>query len=135
MIMYAIFKLEERNKFFVDFSDELAQDRVELIQHEINSWFYYADTVRSLAEKMNCYWLIDEIGLGLFRRIVKQYSDWLYAIKVSINADHSATIRVEDSQGKLYFTHHVPWTDSPSTEKPMRFYLLNHGTFYCLFIC
>jgi hypothetical protein len=102
--------------------------------HWGNSNMVYTEGIKYLAEKANCYWLIDEIALVLLPRLLLEYKDWFYSIELKAYAENSAIIKVGDGNNKTHFKHKINWTDFPVLEKPVQLYLCDSSNNYCLML-
>jgi hypothetical protein len=94
----------------------------------------YTEGIKYLAEKAKCCWLIDEIGLVLFPKLLKNHIDSFYKIEFKVGADHSAHIIIDDGNGNTYLRHKINWTDFPVSEELVIFYLCESDDHYCLML-
>lgn len=106
----------------------------EIFQYWGNKRFVYTQGIQYLANKAKCYWLIDEIGLILLPRLLKKHPDEFYTIQLSVNPDSSAMITVDDGNGNIYLNHRIDWTTFPITDQPVKLFLCDSGTYYCLML-
>jgi hypothetical protein len=103
-------------------------------KHWGNRKMVYTEGIQYLAEKANCYWLIDEIALVLFPRLLLEYKDCFYCIELIVNAENSAIINISDGNNNTHFNHKINWTDFPVLEKPVQLYLCESDEHYCLML-
>jgi hypothetical protein len=94
----------------------------------------YTEGVQYLASKMECYWLIDEIGRVIFSKLLRDYLGWFYVIHFLVYADCTAIIKVDDGNGNTHLEHKINWTDFPMLEKPVKFFLCESDGYYCLML-
>jgi len=105
----------------------------EVFRHWI-SQMCYTEGVRHLADKTDSYWLIHEIALVILPRLLKENKSLFYSIELSVNLDQSAVIIISDGNGNIYLKHQINWTDFPVLDKPVKFYLCDSGSYYCLML-
>jgi hypothetical protein len=105
----------------------------QLFRHGINRNLVYTEGVQYLAEKAECYWLIDEIATIVFPYLLKRHYDEFYLIKFLVT-EYNAVITVEDGNNKLYANHRVKFTDFPISGIPIKFYLCASDGYYCLML-
>lgn len=103
-------------------------------KHWCNSNIVYTEGIKYLAEKAKCWWLIDEIALVLFPRLLLGHKDSFYSIELIAHADGSAFIKVGDGNNKIYLKHRINWTDFPVLGNPLQLYLCESGNDYCLML-
>jgi hypothetical protein len=103
-------------------------------EHWGNRKMVYTEGVKYLAEKARCFWLIDEIALVIFPRLLLEYKDWFYSIELRAYAENSAFINISDGNDNIHFKHKINWTDFPVLEKPVQLYLCESGDNYCLML-
>ena len=106
----------------------------EYYRHFLNRHLIYTEGVKYLAEKAECYWLLDEIAIILLPKLMKKYRDSFYCINFFVNEDQSAEISTDDGNNNIYFKHKITWTNFPVKEKLVKFYLCESGDAYCLML-
>ncbi|MGA7385437.1 MAG: DUF6876 family protein [Methylocella sp.] len=75
----------------------------------------YTDGVKYVAETAGAYWLIDEIAFAQrFDKLLaaEEFQSW----KLTVDADHTATLTCEDGNGGVVFTKAIEYTDFPLAE-------------------
>ena len=80
----------------------------------------YTDGVKYVAETAGAYWLIDEITFAQrFDKLLaaEEFQSW----KLTVNADHTATLTCEDGDGGVVFTKAIEFTDFPLEEITLYF--------------
>jgi hypothetical protein len=80
----------------------------------------YTDGVKYVAETAGAYWLIDEITFAqrFDKRIAaEEFQLW----KLTVNADHAATLTCEDGDGGVVFSKTIEYTDFPLAEITLYF--------------
>ena len=80
----------------------------------------YTDGVKYVAETAGAYWLIDEIAFAQrFDKLLaaEEFQSW----KLTVNADHTATLTCEDGNGGVVFTKAIEFTDFPLEEITLYF--------------
>jgi hypothetical protein len=117
-------------------SEELNQfiGSEQFFRHWGSCKLVYTEGVKYLAERAECFWLIDEIALALFPKLLKEYVDGFYKINFTVNADNSADITIDDGNNNIYLMHKINWTDFPVLEEPLVFYLCESDHQYCLML-
>lgn len=103
-------------------------------QHWGNNRLIYTEGIQYLANKLNCYWLIEEIAYVILPRLLQYHRDYFYCIKIGVNKDSSAIIQTDDGNGNIHFNHNIIWTDFPIFRKEVKFYLCDGGDHYCLML-
>jgi hypothetical protein len=91
-------------------------------RHAMARDILYTDGVKYVAETAGAYWLVDEIAFAQrFDRLLaaEAFQSW----KLTVNADHTATLTCEDGDGGAVFTKVMEYTDFPLDE--IRFYFIN----------
>lgn len=105
-----------------------------LFQH----WFAkmcYTEGVRYLANKVECYWLIEEIAHVILPRLLKKNKDKFYSIQLLVNSDQSAEIIICNGNNNIYLQHKITWTDFPIVNQIIQFYLCDTPhNYYCLML-
>ena len=103
-------------------TSNLSQLTVELMQFHGTEHIYkhsfdlihYTDGIKYLAEKADCYWLIDLIESYQFlHRYLKEVFQ-VYELKV--NDDKSAIITITDGNNHILDTQEIEFTDFPLPE-------------------
>ena len=96
--------------------NELAQftGTTQWFYHPMFPFFRYTDGVRYLAQKAECYWLLEYIFSNqmLSEIKVQEFQVW----KIVVNEDDSATIKVEDGNDNLVKEFKIPFTTFPLKE-------------------
>ncbi len=105
-----------------------------LYQYWDNSELVYTEGVHRLADKLKCYWLIDEIGRVIFQKLLARQFSSFYSIQLLVHSDCAAVITVGDGNNDTYFEHKINWTDCPIIGEPICFYLCESGEYYCLML-
>ena len=81
-------------------------------RHAINRSILYTDGAKYVAEAGGAYWLLDEIALiqPYEKRVSKEaFQVWT----LSVNPDHTATLKCEDGNGHTVFEKEIEYTDFP----------------------
>ena len=94
----------------------------------------YTEGVHWLADRLKCYWLIDEIGRVIFQRLLAGHFNSFYSIQFIVHTDCTAVITVGNENDYTYFSHKINWTDCPIIGEPISFYLCESGEYYCLML-
>jgi len=76
--------------------------------------FVYTEGVKHLAEQAGAYWLIDHIFSNQYDLYlsVEEFQVW----KITVQEDDSASIQVEDGNGRTIKTYELGFTDFPLHE-------------------
>jgi len=76
--------------------------------------FVYTEGVKHLAEQAGAYWLIDHIFSNQYDLYlsVEEFQVW----KITVQEDDSASIQVEDGNGRMIKTYELGFTDFPLHE-------------------
>lgn len=82
------------------------------------SSFSYTDGVQFLAEKAECYWLIDYVFSNQLISELKSVPFQTWKIFV---VENSAIIKVDDGNGKILKEFKIPYTDFPLAEFTLLF--------------
>ena len=110
-------------------TDTKTLTRADLIQFTGSEHWYrhamvrdvlYTDGVQYVAETAGAYWLIDEIAFAQrFDKLLaaEEFQSW----KLTVNADHTATLTCEDGDGSVVFIKPIEYTDFPLEEITMFF--------------
>lgn len=83
-------------------------------RHNLVRAVVYTEGVQYLADKAGAYWLVDKIATEQLRRRIHQ--EEFQAWKLVVNADKSATLTMEDGNGKSLTQEKIDWTDFPLPE-------------------
>jgi len=89
-------------------------------RHAMARDILYTDGMKYVAETAGAYWLIDEIALAQgFDKLIaaEEFQSW----KLTVNADHTATLTYEDGDGGVVFTKAIEFTDFPLEEITLYF--------------
>lgn len=100
-------------------------------------WFTkmcYTEGVSYLANKVECYWLIEEIACVILPRLLKENKDRFYSIQFVVNSNQSADMTIGDGNDNIYLRHKITWTDFPIVNQIIQFYLCDTGSYYCLML-
>ena len=84
-------------------------------RHGIVRDVLFTDGAKYLADHAGAYWLLDEIALaqrGSSRVAGEVFQLW----KLTVNADHTATLSCEDGNGNAVYSKAIPYTDFPLPE-------------------
>jgi hypothetical protein len=84
-------------------------------RHGINRNVLYTEGAQFLAERGGAYWLLDEIAIiQPYDKAVaaEEFQVW----KLTVHADHSATLTCGDGNDNIVFTKKIPFTDFPLAE-------------------
>ncbi len=77
------------------------------------SGYVYTDGIQYLAEKGECYWLIDKILiLTRHKPKLQEFGVW----KLTLNADKTATLVCEDGNKNKLYSEELTFTDFPLPE-------------------
>jgi hypothetical protein len=81
----------------------------------------FTDGAKYLADEGGAYWLLDEIALaqrgGNNRVAAEAFQVW----KLTVNADHTATLTCDDGNGNIVASKTIPFTDFPLPEVTLYF--------------
>ena len=80
----------------------------------------YTDGAKYLADQARAYWLIDDIALAqryVKRVAAEEFQHW----KLTVKADHSATLACDDGNGNVVYAKRIPFTDFPLEETSLYF--------------
>ena len=80
----------------------------------------FTDGAKYVADQAGAYWLLDEIALaqrGSNRVAGEAFQLW----KLTVNADHTATLSCEDGNGNAVYSKAIPYTDFPLPEIALYF--------------
>jgi hypothetical protein len=105
----------------------------QFFKHGINSKLIYTEGVKYLAEKGECYWLIDEIAMVFLPYLLKKHKDWFYSVKLLVT-ECGAVITVDDGNDKILINHKIESTDFPIVGEPIKFFLCESEEYYCLML-
>lgn len=89
-------------------------------RHALNRNILFTDGAKYVADEGGAYWLLDEIALSQRseKRLTRQpFQVW----KLTVNADHTGTITVEDGNYNVVFTKALDYTDFPAPEVTLWF--------------
>jgi len=84
-------------------------------EHYYRHWlgFNYTDGVKFLAEKANCFWLLDAVGSYQHTLKDKGFQIWI----LKVNKDKSAVLEMrEDSDTPIIVRQEIKYTDFPMEE-------------------
>lgn len=123
--MQTHFNLNELNQF---------TGSEQFFKHWGNKKLIYTEGMQYLANKLNCYWLIEEIAFVILPRLLKNHLDYFYCIQFFVENDCSAIITIDDGNGNIHFNHKIKWTDFPTIGETVKFYLCDSGSHYCLML-
>ncbi|MDP8216011.1 MAG: hypothetical protein P9L98_01650 [Candidatus Kaelpia imicola] len=91
-------------------------------EHYYRHWleFNYTDGVKFLAEKANCFWLLDAIGSYQHKLKEKGFQIWT----LKVNEDKLAVLQMqEDSDTPIIVKQEIEYTDFPTEE--IKLYFIN----------
>lgn len=83
-------------------------------RHPMNKKYVHTEGVRYLAQKAQCYWLLEDIFIHQSERILNEERFQVWCIKVA--DDHSATINITDGNDNLLKSIGLKLTDFPLQE-------------------
>jgi hypothetical protein len=89
-------------------------------RHGIVRDVLFTDGAKYVADQAGAYWLLDEIALaqrGSNRVAGEAFQLW----KLTVNADHTATLSCEDGNGNAVYSKAIPYTDFPLPEIALYF--------------
>jgi hypothetical protein len=89
-------------------------------RHALNRNILFTDGAKYVADEGGAYWLLDEIALAqrYEKRVARQaFQVW----KLTVNADHTGTITVEDGNYNVILTKALEFTDFPIPEVTLWF--------------
>jgi hypothetical protein len=92
-------------------------------RHGINRKVTFTDGAKYVADTAGAYWLLDEIALiqPYDKRVAaEEFQLW----KLTVNADHTASLTCEDGNGNVVYTKQIEHTDFPLDE--IAFYFTNN---------
>ena len=84
-------------------------------RHALNRKVLFTDGAKYVADEGDANWLLDEIALAQHyeKRLARQdFQVW----KLTVNANHTGTITVEDGNDNVIFTKPLDYTDFPAPE-------------------
>jgi hypothetical protein len=84
-------------------------------RHAINRNVLFTDGAKYVADEGGAYWLLDEIALSQRseKSLIRQpFQVW----KLTVNADQTGMITVEDGNYNVLFTKPLDYTDFPAPE-------------------
>lgn len=67
------------------------------------------DGAKYLAEKAGMFWLMDIIGSN--RR--KFLREGFATVNLTLSPNDKGTVEIDDGNGKVLYTQHIPYTDAP----------------------
>ena len=80
----------------------------------------YTDGAKYVADHADAYWLLDEIALA--QRDAKAVAGEAFQLwRLTVQADHTATLDCEDGDGKAVYSKPIPYTDFPLPEIALLF--------------
>lgn len=91
-------------------------------RHSLMRNVLYTEGVQYLAEKADCYWLIDKVAtLQLEPKIkAEEFQVWKLQLKdkspAAARKDNSAMLFCEDGNGHVIYREHITFTDFPLDE-------------------
>jgi hypothetical protein len=91
-------------------------------RHSIVRDVLYTDGARHVAQAAGAYWLIDDIALAqryVKRVAAEEFQHW----KLTVKADHTATLACDDGNGNVVYSKRIELTDFPLEE--IAFYFTN----------
>jgi hypothetical protein len=89
-------------------------------RHALNRNILFTDGAKYVADEGGAYWLLDEVALSQRseKRLARQpFQVW----KLTVNADHTGMITVEDGNYNVVFTKALDYTDFPAPEVTLWF--------------
>jgi hypothetical protein len=89
-------------------------------RHGIVRDVLFTDGAKYVADAGGAYWLLDEIALaqrGSNRVAAEEFQHW----KLTVNANHTATLTCDDGNGNIVFTKAIEYTDFPLPEIALYF--------------
>jgi hypothetical protein len=96
-----------------DLKHELAQFiGTEKYYYHAIGHFNYTDGIRYLAEKAQCYWLLDLIGSYQLNVKIRKIPFQLWELKVNKDSSAVATMK-EDSDQPVIIKQAIPYSDFP----------------------
>ena len=106
------------------------EDKGKTLEHELTNFtgtehyyrhwlgFNYTDGVKFLAEKANCFWLLDAVGSYQHTLKDKGFQIWI----LKVNKDKSAVLEMrEDSDTPIIVRQEIKYTDFPMEEITLYF--------------
>jgi hypothetical protein len=76
------------------------------------SGYVYTDGARALAQKFNCYWLIDEILLRNLPICIDEFQVWkIYRVFKESQPTEAFALFCEDGNAKVLYTKIIPFSD------------------------
>lgn len=89
-------------------------------RHRIVPNVRYTDGAKNVADHGGAYWLLDEIALA--QRGDKAVAGVAFQVwKLTVHADHTATLVCEDRNGNAVYSKAIPYTDFPLPEIALLF--------------
>jgi hypothetical protein len=92
----------------------------EWYRHSLDTKILFTDGAKYVADEGGAYWLLDGIALSQHSeiRVAEQpFQVW----KLTVDADHTGTITVEDGNYNVVFTKALDYTDFPAPEVTLWF--------------
>ena len=93
----------------------------------------YTDGINFLAERADCYWLIDEIAFALPKLLKKQIS-WFYTVDFKVSKRKSARIIFTDGNEIRILQKRIRLTDFPLVGERITLFLAEGAFGYCLML-
>jgi len=84
-------------------------------RHGIVRDVLFTDGAKYVADQAEAYWLLDEIALA--QRYEKRVADEEFQHwKLTVNADHTATLTCDDGNDNIVYSKEIEYTDFPLDE-------------------
>ena len=85
------------------------------------------DGTKYLAEKVQCFWLMDAVASHL----PKYFHDYFCMANLTVNGS-SAVLKIDDGNGNVYATQDIDYTDFPLDE--MKLYCCFDGEYWVIML-
>jgi len=113
--------IQEKGKIMHDTKELTAADLLQFTgseqwyRHGIVRDVLFTDGAKYVADQAEAYWLLDEIALA--QRYEKRVADEEFQHwKLTVNADHTATLTCDDGNDNIVYSKEIEYTDFPLDE-------------------
>jgi hypothetical protein len=113
--------IQEKGKIMHDTKELTAADLLQFTgseqwyRHGIVRDVLFTDGAKYVADQAEAYWLLDEIALAqrYEKRVAgEEFQHW----KLTVNADHTATLTCDDGNDNIVYSKEIEYTDFPLDE-------------------
>jgi hypothetical protein len=84
-------------------------------RHALNPTILFTDGAKYVADQGGAYWFLDELALSQ-RSQIRVAEQPFQVWKLTVHADYTGTITVEDGNYNVVFTKALDYTDFPAPE-------------------